>query len=223
MSSKQGARPAPPNRQKPKPKPYAGNPQMQAVQEARREAAKRRQEVAQAAAQRRRRSALLRRIGIIAAVALVVLAGIGAYAWNEANKPGELVAMQLSPHLTKATDPHAPYTTDPPTSGPHLPTVPLWQVYDQPIDRELQVHALEDGGVVINYRPDLDKATVDRLAALARSYTSNVLMSPYPNLSNPIVLTAWRRIDRLNAFDEARIKRFIDAYKGVDHHKESGS
>jgi hypothetical protein len=196
---------------------------MQAVQEARREVARERQQVAQLAAQRRRRAARMQRIGIGSAVALVLIVAIGFYFWTEANKPGELVPQQPSPHLGSETENHAAYITDPPTSGPHVPQVPQWIVYDQPIAKELQVHALEDAGVVINYQPNLDKATVDRLAALTRSYNTEVLMSPYPNLSNPIVLTAWRRIERFNAFDEANIKRFIDAYRGIDHHKDSGS
>ena len=89
--------------------------------------------------------------------------------------------------------------------------------------KEIMVHNLEDGGVVISYKSDLDKATVERLAGLTRSYGANVLMAPYPGLSNAIVLTAWGRIDRLDAFDEARLKRFVTAFKGIDHHKDSGS
>ena len=43
------------------------------------------------------------------------------------------------------------YRTDPPTSGPHLNQVPPWGVAATPIAKELQVHALEDGGVIIHY------------------------------------------------------------------------
>lgn len=210
------------------------SPQTLAAEEAKKEARRQRQQAAQAAAQKRKRAGLLRRAAILAAAAIVVVGGIAAYAMNEANKPGELVAMQPSPHISAVTDAHAPYTTDPPTSGPHVQQVPNWTVYTEPISKELQVHALEDAGVVINYRPDLDKATVDRLAALSRSYSdhagetkdnidNHVMMSPYPGLSNAIVLTAWRRIQRLDTFDEAVIKRFIDTYKNHDHHGESGS
>ena len=182
--------------------------QLAEVQEAKREARRQRQMVAQAAARKRRTAGMIRRVAIIAAVAVLLAGGIAAYAISEASKPGELVAMQLSPHI-RPDEAHAAYTTDPPTSGPHVPDVPGWTVYTEPITKELQVHALEDAGVVINYRPDLDKATVDRLAALSKSYSDHatnasgsidnrVLMSPYQNLSNPIVLTAWRRILRLD-------------------------
>ena len=34
-----------------------------------------------------------------------------------------------------------------------------------------------------------------------------------------IALTAWTRLDTFDEFDENRIVRFIDAYRGIDHHK----
>jgi hypothetical protein len=117
------------------------------------------------------------------------------------------------------------YNSDPPTSGPHSQAVPAFKIYTEPITKELQIHGLEDGGVIIHYKPDLDKPTVDRLGVIATSYLeqssprNHVIMAPYPNLSHPIVLTAWGRIDRLDVFDEARIRRFIDAYVGIDHHE----
>jgi hypothetical protein len=117
------------------------------------------------------------------------------------------------------------YNVDPPTNGPHVEAVPQFKIYTEPITNELAMHGLEDGGVIINYRPDLDKPTVDRLAAITTSYLelgggrSHVILQPYPNLSHPIVLTTWRRIDRLDAFDEPRIRRFVDAYVGIDHHE----
>jgi hypothetical protein len=190
--------------------------------DARRQARLQRQAEARAAAERRRRSARLRRVGIIAAIAVLVAGGVAGLWWREASKPGEAVAQQPSPHIGSVDEPHS-YTTDPPTSGPHLSGIAPWGVSSVPITRELQVHNLEDGGVIINYRPDLDKATVDRLADIARGYTTDLIMAPYPDLSHPIVLTTWGRIDRLDALDEARIRRFVDEYRGKDHHLESGS
>ena len=194
------------------------------VSEADRRAARmERKAEARATAVQRARQARIRNIGIGAAAVLVVLGLIG-YAWyQEASKPGEHVAMQASPHIPTVQTSHAAYTTDPPTSGPHVPVVPAWGVMATPIPKELQVHGLEDGGVVINYQPDIDKATVDKLTALTQSYDGQVILSPYPGLSDPIVLTAWTRIERLKAYDEAAIRRFVDAYRGIDHHGESGS
>ena len=199
------------------------NAEVLAAQEAKRETRMQRQSAARAAAEQRRRMRLLRNIAIIVAVTVLVVGGITAYFVNEAGKPGQAVAQQASNHIQAATDAHAPYDSDPPTSGPHTKDVPSWGVHTEPVAKELQVHALEDAGVIISYRPDLDKATVDLLKTLTESYDKDVLMAPYQGLSDPIVLTAWTRMDRLEAFDEARIKRFISAYKGLDHHKDSGT
>lgn len=174
------------------------------------------------AAAERRRNARLRKYAITG-IAVAVIGGLAfAYWQRQANKPGESVMQIQSPHITK-DDPTPNYSTDPPTSGPHYDNLAPWGVSAEPVKKELMVHNLEDKGVVISYRPDIDAAILDQLKAVTGSYPTEVLMAPYPDLSNPIVLTAWRRIDRLDTFDEARIRRFIDEYRGIDHHGESGS
>jgi hypothetical protein len=122
--------------------------------------------------------------------------------------------------------------------------VAKWGVHKTPILRELQVHNLEDGGVVIQYRcdtpcPDL-VATLEALAARyrekaeaerakvspllkkpdepVRSRYDHLIVAPYPDMEKTIALTAWGRIDTLDRYDEARITRFIEAYIGIDHH-----
>lgn len=45
-----------------------------------------------------------------------------------------------------------------------------------------------------------------------------LIVTPRPNLDSKIALTAWRRIDKFNEFDEQRITKFIDAYR--DHGPE---
>jgi len=130
--------------------------------------------------------------------------------------------MEPSPHISDVNAQET-YSTDPPTSGPHVPQVPSWGVHADQLQKPLQVHALEDRGVVVNYQPNIDKPTLDRLSALVGGYPDEVILAPYQGLSNPIVLTAWTRIERLDKFDEASIQRFIQAYRGIDHHKDSGS
>lgn len=198
-------------------------PQVQEAQAARKEARTQRQMEARAAAARRRRAANLRKIAVLTILFVVLAAGALASYLAEESKPGDAVAQLPSIHIRDANEPHLPYNTDPPTSGPHLGSIAPWGVSSTPITKELAVHNLEDAGVIVNYSPDLDKATVERLAEVVRGYDTEVLMAPYPGLSHPIVLTTWRRIDRLQAFDEVRIKQFIDAYRGIDHHGESGS
>jgi hypothetical protein len=204
-------------------RPLVDATQVKANEEARRQARMERQAANREAAAKRKRMLMVRNIGIGAAALMVVVAIAAYFIISEANKPGQFVPMQPSPHLTSETEAHAPYSTTPPTSGPHVPTVPQWGVHTEPLSNELLVHGLEDAGVEISYQPNIDKATLDKLTALVNGYDKEVLLAPYNGLSNPIVLTAWTRIERLDKFDEASIQKFIQAYKGIDHHKDSGS
>jgi uncharacterized protein DUF3105 len=155
------------------------------------------------------------------AVAVIVAAVVGYFAYRAAaDLPGTVMADQGNLHIQTLDEPHAPYNSDPPTSGPHMPYIAPWGIHTEPIPKELQVHNLEDGGVVVQYRcaadcPDL----VAKLKAIVERYPDEVILAPYPTMRPTIALTAWTRIDALDRFDEARIVRFIKAYRGIDHHK----
>jgi len=151
---------------------------------------------------------------------IIVAAGVVVwFAWQSvAAMPGRAVASQGNAHLMSPSDPHPPYNSDPPTSGPHLPYIAPWGIHTTPIIKELQVHNLEDGGAMVQYScdcPDL----VAKLRSVVERYRDHVILAPYPGLKEKIALTAWGRIDTFNDFDEARIVRFIDVYRGIDHHK----
>jgi hypothetical protein len=154
-------------------------------------------------------------------IAVVVAAIVGYFAYRAvADLPGVKLEDQGNAHIQMVSEPHAPYNSDPPTSGPHLPYIAPWGIHTEPIARELQVHNLEDGGVVVQYRcatpcPDL----AAKLAEIVRRYETQVILAPYPAMRTRIALTAWTRLDAFDHFDEARIVRFIRAYRGIDHHK----
>jgi len=131
--------------------------------------------------------------------------------------PGKEVPNQGNNHLKNATDPHAPYNSVPPTSGPHLGYIAKWGVSKTPIVNELQVHNLEDGGVMIQYNCKNCDLLIAQLEKFTVKY-NKVIVAPYPDMKTPIALTAWGRIDTMDQPDEARIERFIKAYMGIDHH-----
>src|SRR5437870_12286591 len=103
-----------------------------------------------------------RRQRTVIAVAVTVLAAIvvGYFAYRaQANLPGVQFPDEGNLHVATADSPHVQYNSDPPTSGPHLPYIARWGVHTRPIVRALQVHDLEDGGVVVQYnseRPRLE-------------------------------------------------------------------
>ena len=156
------------------------------------------------------------------AIVVVVAAVIGYFVYRSAAElPGVSFPDQGNLHIQLETDAHVPYNSDPPTSGPHMPYVAPWGVHTEPVSKELQVHNLEDGGVVVQYScpsgcPDL----VEKLKAIVGRYPEHVLLAPYPGMKTRIALTAWTRLDAFDAFDEGRINRFIKAYQGIDHHSK---
>jgi hypothetical protein len=110
-------------------------------------------------------------------------------------------------HTTDAVE----YPQNPPEGGPHDPTPLACGIYDTPVRNENAVHSLEHGAVWITYQPDLDAADVSALDSFGRQ--SEVLVSPYPGLDLPVVLSSWGTQLRLSAVDTDVIDQFIRAFK----------
>jgi hypothetical protein len=152
--------------------------------------------------------------------ALAVSAAGGYYAYSLALPPGTALPDLGNAHIHLPSERTVEYNSDPPTSGPHLPYLAPWGVHAEPVQKELQVHNLEDGGVMVQYHcPAGCPELVERLTAVVSRYHDQVILAPYPGLKRRIALTAWTRIDAFDDFDESRIVRFIRAYRGIDHHK----
>lgn len=99
-----------------------------------------------------------------------------------------------------------------PTSGPHDPEPPECGAYAQPLPLTKAVHALEHGVVVLWYaadRPDLRTPLVE----LMHRYRSHVIVSPNPQLRDPVVATAWDRRMRFAGADDPMLRRFLDTYR----------
>ena len=154
---------------------------------------------------------------VVAAAVVLAVAGYFAYR-AQADLPGTKLQDLGNRHIPTAETPHEPYNSEPPTSGPHLPYIAPWGVHTRPIPPELQVHNLEDGGVLVQYNcecPDL----VAQLRPIVQKYDKQVILAPYPTMKPRIALTAWTRIETMDQFDAKRIQRFIDSYRGIDHHE----
>jgi hypothetical protein len=154
--------------------------------------------------------------GLVLAV-LLTLVGVGIYdALNP--QPGQAMADLGNAHI--AYPQTATYNSSPPTSGPHYTMLARWGIHTEPIPNELQVHNLEDGGVMVQYNcPEACPELVAQLAGVVERYDTQVILAPYPDMEARIALTAWGRIDTFEEFDEARITRFIQAYRGLDYHR----
>lgn len=114
------------------------------------------------------------------------------------------------------------YAQNPPVGGPHDPAWQNCGVYTQPIANENGVHSLEHGVVWITYQPDLPTAEVQKLQALTLQ-SGYRLLSPYPGLPGPIVLSAWGYQLQLEQADDPRLMDFIRKYEQNPQGPEPGA
>jgi putative peptide zinc metalloprotease protein len=113
------------------------------------------------------------------------------------------------------------YPQTPPVGGNHAP---VWQncgFYEEPVADENAVHSLEHGAVWIAYRSDLPEEQIESVRRLAQRQ-NYVLASPYPDLSSPVMVSAWGRQLRLEGADDPRLDQFVRAFRLGPQAPESG-
>lgn len=103
------------------------------------------------------------------------------------------------------------YEQDPPAGGSHNSSWLTCAAYDEPVSNEFAVHSLEHGAIWITYQPNLDAASIDDLEGFARR--AEVIVSPYPGLDSPVVLSSWGRQLRLDSVDDTVIDQFYRAFR----------
>jgi hypothetical protein len=146
--------------------------------------------------QRAERRVLRRSLIILAVVLPVLFAGFVALSAVGGN------------HTVGSVD----YAQSPPHSGDHSP---VWQrcgFYSAPVQNEHAVHSLEHGVVWITYQPDLPPAQVETLRQLAHTQ-EYVIVSPYPGLPAPVVVSAWGQQTRLDTAGDPQLVPLIGAYR----------
>ncbi len=112
--------------------------------------------------------------------------------------------------------PNATYASDYPTTGPHNPNPLPPGFYGDPQPPDRLVHSLEHGIVVIYYDSPGDDAMghIRDWTDLYRGPWSGVIATHMPGQGEEVVLTAWRRTLRLDAFDAASAAAFVDRFRG---------
>lgn len=168
----------------------------------------------------------LRTLAVTAVMATLLLSGASA---QEGSPTPEVTTDIFDPAVAEATpiagvetfevssashtsDP-VDYPQDPPAGGPHFGSWQKCQVYDKPVQNEYAVHSQEHGAVWITYQPDLPEAEVKVLEGLAKDQPY-VLVSPYPELQDPAVASAWGAQLRVDDVNDPRLKAFVDRYAG---------
>ena len=159
------------------------------------------------AAKQRRRQMLLLLIPVVLVVGFVTFLLIREFS------PIEGVVSYGNQDRTHDTEALYPFTPLPPVGGAHQP---IWQncgIYDQPIEVALALHSMEHGAVWIAYQPELPNDQLRELRDLAGAQPL-VLLTPYPGLARPVIVSAWGVQLQLDNADDARLEQFVNRYRG---------
>lgn len=159
---------------------------------------------------------------IILSLAVIVIVAVTT-SRNSYISTVNIEGVQTFPGLTAShTTTTVTYPQTPPVGGPHNP---VWQqcgVYTEPIANEHAVHSLEHGAVWITYQPGLPPEQVATLQDITRRGTHR-LLSPYPGIDSPIVLSAWGVQLRVDSPDDPRLMDFILKYEQGPQTPERGA
>jgi len=151
----------------------------------------------------------------------------GVVAWETRNWPGN---RQWFPGHVPFEHHEGPirYWVTPPSGGDHNPRWLNCGVYDEPVPTERAVHTHEHGAVWITYRPDLPREQVRALEDFVRrqpmvAFTIQgvrrqtaeryIVMSPFPGLPAPIVVTSWAHQLQLDSAGDPRLQRYVDTFR----------
>jgi hypothetical protein len=117
------------------------------------------------------------------------------------------------------------YPTNPPSGGDHWPCWAAYAKYQTPVPREMYVHNLEHGGVVLSYRckdpcPEvvaaLESAFDGAVDAFCATQTpkARALLTPDPDLTAPIAVSAWGATYVATCLDPPSLNNFINKVIG---------
>jgi hypothetical protein len=117
------------------------------------------------------------------------------------------------------------YPTNPPSGGPHWPIWAAFGAASSPVPREMYVHDMEHGSVVLAYRcsepcPEVVAALGDVLRQQPADPECDVLvhdrllLTPDERLDAPIAAAAWGATYVATCIDPSSLRAFVTAHYG---------
>jgi hypothetical protein len=183
----------------------------------RQDAAKKRREERMKQYEKNRRQWLMTKIGAGVLAAAVVIALVAVSVNYVQDKDLNRVPDGVTSYTYAGgehQDDFNAWTENPPVGGIHNTTWQKCDFYDGQINVGMGVHAMEHGAVWITYSPDLPQDQVDKLKDEFGG-ESFVLVSEYPGIPAPIVVSSWGHQLQITDgdADSKALKQFVRVYK----------
>lgn len=164
------------------------------------------------------------RTWLIIAGAVVVLIALGFVLYLNIRGPAPIRGVVTFARPSRGHDNEVEFQTAglPPAGGVHFDQWQNCGIYNEPIESGYAAHSMEHGAVWVAYQSNLPEAEVIQLREMVRG-ESYVLLSPFPELRSPIVLTAWGLQLEVDSVDDRRIEQFIERYQQGPQTPERGA
>lgn len=152
-------------------------------------------------------------IAWIIGVALIA----GGYFLRQSNLPdidvsgipdNSVVYANLGREHIEAGDPHDPYNSNPPTSGPHTSSISTG-VYTRAFPDENLIHNLEHGHIWLSYRDADDSEALSMLRSLQSQFPGLVVVTYRPENDARVTAAAWLRLLNLDELNRDEILAFV--------------
>ena len=138
------------------------------------------------------------------------------------------IAIPAAVHVATCTP--VTYATNPPSGGDHWGQWAAFKKYTQTVPREMYVHDMEHGAVILLYRCDGATCPEDVVAALEKVFDeaagdplclsagstpkARLVLTPDPDLDTPIAIAAWGATYTATCIDTASLAAFVSAHYG---------
>lgn len=197
--------------------------------QARREAEERRRAELQRAARRRNLLTIGLVVLIAAGAVYVVIQNRPSTSTNKGSSVGGSVASAdctniENPKVLKGThipvgSQHDPYTSTPPTSGPHYgaPAGPIDPgFYSDSVAPEAALHNEEHGMIVFWYSPSAPSSVLDKLQKIVDQQPTATVAVPYDQVpaGESFSMTAWGHLQSCKDVAQSVVDRFRTLYQG---------
>ncbi len=124
--------------------------------------------------------------------------------------PVQTVADEWRLHLSPGQTPT--YQANPPSSGTHNPVPLPAGIYDSPVDVTMEVHSQEHGYIIIHYN-NIPSDEIQQLKDIVSRDPRKLILSPYPNMSYKVSLTAWDHMQTCEGPNATAIASFVAQFR----------